>query len=126
MIVASTLGDLHQWGAWFVVVANAIAGVWALAAHWIEWLRGAALWVFTAVAQGSIFVQVILGVAAMTTEDLEVEQFHMFYGFIALVTVGLVYSYRQQLAQWRYLLYGGSGLFLMGLAIRAMTLDPVV
>ena len=49
----------------------------------------------------------------------------MFYGFIALVGVGLLYSYRHQLAEYRYLLYGGGGLFLMGLAIRAMTIDPV-
>ena len=117
--------DLHIAFAWVVVIANGIVGVWALAAHWLAPVRVRALWVCTAIAQATIAVQVIFGVAAMTSEDLEVEQFHMFYGFIALVGVGLLYSYRHQLAEHRYLLYGGGGLFLMGLAIRAMTIDPV-
>jgi hypothetical protein len=46
----------------------------------------------------------------------------MFYGFVALITVGIVYSYRQQMAQWKYLLYGLGGLFLMGLALRAISI----
>ncbi|MDH3705125.1 MAG: hypothetical protein OES57_03620 [Acidimicrobiia bacterium] len=117
--------DLHATFAWVVVISNGIAGVWALGAHWLEPLRGRPLWIFTAVAQCTIAGQIILGVVVMTTDDLEVEQFHMFYGFIALVGVGLLYSYRHQLAEHRYLLYGGGGLFLMGLAIRAMTIDPV-
>ena len=120
------LRDLHANGAWVVVISNGVAGVWALAANWIEALRGRALWGFTVFAQLTIFVQVILGVATMTADDIEVEQFHMFYGFIALVGVGLLYSYRHQLADHRYLLYGGGGLFLMGLAIRAMTIEPVI
>ena len=44
----------------------------------------------------------------------------MFYGFVAIITVGLIYSYRQQMEKQKYLLYGLGGLFLMGLAIRAM------
>jgi hypothetical protein len=44
----------------------------------------------------------------------------MFYGFVAIIVVGLVYSYRQQMEPYRYLLYGFGGLFLMGLGIRAM------
>ncbi len=46
----------------------------------------------------------------------------MFYGFIAAASVGIIYSYRQQLEPHRHLLYGGGGLFLMGLGIRAMVL----
>jgi hypothetical protein len=63
---------------------------------------------------------VAAGVAIVSSEDIDPPQFHMFYGFVALITVGIVYSYRQQLAQWKYLLYGGGGLFLMGLALRAI------
>jgi hypothetical protein len=68
----------------------------------------------------AIFVQVALGVGLVAGEGIEAPQFHMFYGFVALITVGLIYSYRAQLARHRYLLYGFGGLFLMGLAIRAM------
>ena len=48
------------------------------------------------------------------------DRFHLFYGFVALITVGIVYSYRQSLRPHRHLLYGFAGLFLMGLGIRAM------
>ncbi len=44
----------------------------------------------------------------------------MFYGFVAIISVGLIYSYRAQMEKYRYLLYGGGGLFLMGLGIRAV------
>lgn len=118
-----TLRELHEGFAWFVVIANGAAGAWALAANWLVPFRGTTLWWFTAAAEVSIFVQVALGVAVVNVDDVEVPQFHTFYGFVALATVGIIYSYRQQLAAHRYLLYGLGGLFLMGLAIRSMTLS---
>lgn len=105
-----------------VVIANAVAGVWALGAHRWPTLRHPALWWFTIAAEATIFVQVVLGVLLVAGEGYEVEQFHAFYGFVAAVTVGLIYSYKAQIDPWRYVLYGFGGLFLMGLAIRAMTL----
>jgi hypothetical protein len=65
-------------------------------------------------------VQVGLGIALIGIDNLEPPSFHMFYGFVAILTVGIIYSYRAQLARHRYLLYGVGGLFLMGLGIRAM------
>jgi hypothetical protein len=115
-----TLRQFHDDFAWFVVGANALVGLWALGAHWLVPLRTRWLWWCTAVAEISIFVQVAAGVAIVSSEDRDPPQFHMFYGFVALITVGIVYSYRQQLAQWKYLLYGLGGLFLMGLALRAI------
>ena len=115
-----SLRDLHVLLGWVIVGANAFAGSWALAAHWIEGLRGRALWVVVAVAQALIAVQVILGVVNMQRNDIEVDGVHLFYGFVALFTVGIVYSYRQQIERWQYLLYGFGGLFLMGLALRSM------
>lgn len=120
MILASQLLDLHESFAWFVVIGNGLAGVWALAAHKVERLRLRALWWFTLVVQVSIFVQVGLGVAVQQGEEIEPQQFHMFYGFVAIIAVGIIYSYRAQMEAHRYLLYGGGGLFLMGLGIRAM------
>jgi hypothetical protein len=49
----------------------------------------------------------------------------MFYGFVAIIVVGLIYSYRHQMSQKKYLLYGLGGLFLMGLGIRAMLVGNV-
>lgn len=117
-----TLSDLHVAGAWIVIVGNAVVGLWALAAHWLCGMRTRALWWATAASEVAIFVQVGLGVAMVAGEGRDAEQFHMFYGFVALVTVGIVYSYRQQLERWRFLLYGFSGLFLMGLGLRALVI----
>ena len=116
--------DVHAAVAWVVVVSNALVGLWALAAHWLAAARHRTLWWFTLAAELTIVAQVILGVLLVTTEDREAPQFHMFYGFVALASVGIIYSYRQQLAAHKYLLYGLGGLFLMGLAIRAMLIGP--
>ena len=120
LVVASTLSELHEASAWVMVIANGLAGAWALTAHWVEGLRSRALWWFTGFAEVWIFVQVSLGVGLVAGQDIEPPQFHLFYGFVAIIAVGIIYSYRAQMAHVRYLLYGGGGLFLMGLGIRAM------
>ena len=120
VLLALLLRDLHAGWAWFVVVGNALAGLWALAALKAPSLRTRALWWFTAVVEVAIFVQAILGVGLVAGEDIEAPQFHMFYGFIALMAVAIIYSYRQQMPDRVLLLYGLGGLFLMGLGIRAM------
>lgn len=115
------LADVHAVGAWVVVAANLGAGLWALAAHrWPGW-RSRWLWWFTAAAQATILVQVVLGVVLSSAQDLEPpDELHELYGFGALAAVAIVYSYRGQLhPSHHHLLYGGAGLFLMGMALRA-------
>ena len=103
-----------------VIIGNGLAGLWALAAHrWTE-MRTRALWWFTAFVELAIFVQVAMGVGLVAGQKMKAPQFHMFYGFLGIIAVGIIYSYRQQLRHWIYLLYGGGGLFIMGLAIRAL------
>ena len=65
-------------------------------------------------------MQVGLGVGMVAGQKIKAPQFHMFYGFVAIISVALIYSYRAQMEKYRYLLYGGGGLFLMGLGIRAV------
>jgi hypothetical protein len=120
-----TLRQLHADFAWVVVATNAAVGAWALVAHWVEGARTRVLWWATVGAEVTIVVQVILGVALVAGQDLAVAQFHAFYGFVALATIGIVYSYRHQLRAHLYLLYGLGGLFLMGLALRAIAISPV-
>ena len=117
---AVMLLDLHKSWAWFVIIANGLAGSWALAAHKVESLRSRALWWFTLLAELTVFVQVILGVIVVNKYKLEFPQFHAFYGFVAIIAVAILYSYRAQLKSRVYLLYGFGGLFVMGLGIRAM------
>jgi hypothetical protein len=112
--------DLHITWAWVVIVSNAVAGLWALGAHWLAPLRVRALWWSVVAAEATIFVQVALGVWMLSVQGLETTEFHVFYGFVALITVAILFAYRAQLRAWLFLLYGLGGLFLMGLGLRAV------
>ena len=103
-----------------MIIGNGMAGLWALGAHFLPALRTRALWWFTVFAELTIFVQVALGVGLVAGQGIEAPQFHMFYGFVAIITVAIIYSYRSQLRHRLYLLYGFGGLFMMGLGIRAL------
>jgi hypothetical protein len=120
-----TLRSFHEGFAWVVILSNAAVGVWALGAHWRPALRVPLLWWATLVAELTVFVQVGLGVTLMKREDVELNDLHALYGFSGIVAVGILYSYRQQLAEKKYLLYGLGGLFIMGLGIRSLFISGV-
>ena len=117
-----SVGDIHVNTAWVVVGLNTIAAVWAFVAHRLEPARVRALWVVTAVAQVSVLIQVTLGVIALQSDGVDASDTHTFYGFLTIASVGIIYSYRQQILEWQYLLYGFGGLFIAGLGIRAIFL----
>ena len=117
---AQTLNDLHTNWAWVVIIGNALAGIWALSANKLVSLRTRALWWYTGVAEATLFVQVILGVIMVNRDKAVFPAFHAFYGFVAIIAIAIIYSYRAQLKGRVYLLYGFGGLFIMGLGIRAM------
>ena len=119
-MIATTLLELHTSSAWIVIIGNAMAGVWALVAHKNVAMRSRALWWFIGLVQFTVFVQVSLGVAAVNRDKIEYPAFHAFYGFVAIIAIAIIYSYRAQLKSKMYLLYGFGGLFIMGLGIRAM------
>jgi hypothetical protein len=120
--LSAALLDLHKAWAWVVVVGNGLAGLWALGADRMPALRHPTLWWFTAFVEVALFLQVGLGVWLVAGEGIEAPQFHMFYGFVALIAVAILYSYKAQLRHRLHVLYGLGGLFLMGLGIRAMVL----
>ena len=122
---ALMLVDLHKSWAWYVIIANGLAGFWSLGAHKFESLRTRALWWFTLLAQLTVFVQVTLGVIMVNKYKLEFPQFHAFYGFVGIIAVAIIYSYRNQMKHRLYLLYGFGGLFIMGLGIRALLVGQV-
>jgi hypothetical protein len=119
-VLLGSLLQVHKAWAWFVIIGNGLAGLWALGALRLPSLRTRALWWFTAAAQLSVFVQVAMGVGMVAGQKLVAPQFHMFYGFVAIIAVAIIYSYRHQMKHRLYLLYGLGGLFVMGLGIRAM------
>lgn len=103
-----------------MTIANGVAGVWTLGAHWLAPLRLRLQWWLVVAAQAVVGVQVILGVYLLAGQGIPAPGIHVFYGFITLITVALLYAYRQSLRPQMYLLYGFGGLFLMGLGIRGI------
>lgn len=116
----ASLLEIHKGFAWFVILGNGLAGLWALAADRAPALRTKALWWFTVLVEVAVFVQVGLGVGLVAGQKIKAPKFHMFYGFVAIIAVGIMYSYRQQLSHRIHLWYGVFGLFVMGLGIRAL------
>lgn len=70
-------------------------------------------------AQFLVFVQIVLGAVQMRISGVEAPPFHVLYGVVAAMSVGIIYSYYSQMRQHAKLLYGFGGLFIMGLGIRA-------
>ena len=68
----------------------------------------------------ALMLQVLVGTILVASKDYVAPRFHMFYGFVAFLTVGIAYQYRRQMRGRREMFYGLVGLFLMGLGIRAV------
>jgi hypothetical protein len=123
-LLANTTLSWHEASAWVLIVTNALAGAWALAAHRFRRLRGWPLWVVIGIAQATTFVQAISGAILMTRDDLQPARLHALYGFSAIVAVGILYSYRTShfMRGKEYLLYAVGSLFIMGLGLRELVL----
>ena len=107
------------------MIVGGVAGGLTTAAHWIESLRVRQLWWLHHVFHLLIAVQVTFGALLIANSELDANGEHVFYGFLTFIGVGLILGYRH-LTEYRYLLYGLGGLFVMGLAIRAFTLPALV
>jgi hypothetical protein len=102
------------------IVGNALAGVVALVAWRVPRLRGRWVWVCTVAAETALLVQVATGATLVSSKRFTVPRFHMFYGFVGFVTVGIAYSSRDSMRGRLEMFYGIIGLFLMGVGIRAV------
>jgi hypothetical protein len=109
----------HVWG-YVAIIANGIAGIIALVAWKKPSFRGRHVWIATIVAEGAILLQVLTGTILVSSKQYVAPRFHMFYGFVAFITVGLAYSYRYAMKGKLQMWYGIVGLFLMGVGIRAL------
>jgi hypothetical protein len=114
--------DIHRVWGYAAIVANALAGLYLLAAWRWKKLRFGWTWWPTIIAESMMMIQVLLGVLLVSAQHYKPPRFHMFYGFVAFITVGLLYSYRYvwRAKGWMELAYGLGGLFIMGLGIRAI------
>jgi hypothetical protein len=121
-VLANATSDWHDRVAVVLIVANAVAALWALGAHVVPRLRGWPLWIVIGVAQATTFVQAITGALLMTRYDIEPPRLHALYGFSAIIAVGILYSYRTSpfLRGKEHLLYAGGSAFIMGLGLREL------
>ena len=121
-MLANATQDWHHTVAIVLIVANAVAGAWALGAHHLPALRGWPLWVTIGIAQATTFAQAITGALLMTRYDIQPARLHALYGFSAIIAVGILYSYRTSpfMRGKQYLLYAGGSLFIMGLGLREL------
>ncbi len=118
-----TVFKIHRFWGYVSIVVNGLAGLYCLAAWRWQTLRGKPVWIVTITAEIAVLVQVALGVALVSGDKgyaKSVPRFHMFYGFVIFITVGLLYAYRRQMRGRLEMLYGLGGLFIMGLGIRAV------
>ena len=118
-----TVFKIHRFWGYVSIVVNGLAGLYCLAAWKWHSLRGRPVWIVTITAEVAVRVPVALGVALVSGDKgyaKSVPRFHMFYGFVIFVTVGLLYAYRQQMRGRLEMMYGLGGLFIMGLGIRAV------
>ncbi|MGH8994055.1 MAG: hypothetical protein ACRDYV_02225 [Acidimicrobiia bacterium] len=102
------------------IVANAVAGVAGLVAWQRPALRGRWQGPLTALASGALIVQVTTGAILEGSSRYAVDRIHIFYGFVAFATVGIVAASRDHMRGRQELFLGLAGLFLMGVALRAV------
>ena len=113
--------DFHKVWAYVAITANALAGIVCLIAWKVRaWRERRWIWVVTIAAESAMMLQVVVGVTLVASDEYVAPRFHMFYGFLAFLTVGIALSYRKQMRGLRELFYGLVGLFIMGLGIRAI------
>ena len=115
--------DVHRAWGYAAIAANFLAGAYTLSAWRWPRLRTRWLWWPTIVAEAMMLIQVLLGVLRVSVQDFKPQRFHMFYGFVAFISIGLLYSYRYvwRAANRMELAYGLGGIFIMGLGLRALS-----
>jgi hypothetical protein len=115
--------DVHRAWGYAAIVANFLAGAYTLSAWKWPRFRTRWLWWPTIVAEAMMLIQVFLGVLLVSVQDFKPPRFHMFYGFVAFISIGLLYSYRYvwRAANRMELAYGLGGIFIMGLGLRALS-----
>ena len=78
------MSDLHLWLGVAVLAANGVAAAWGA----VAWLRGepsVVFWYLLRVAQGTVAIQVVLGLLLVARGDSAPDGLHIAYGISPLV-----------------------------------------
>jgi len=115
----------HYDMAFATIFINFGAGIWMLVSlKWKHLKRKKYFYAPVYAGWLTIAVQGFLGISLfMTGSEVETTKgFHYFYGFIAMMTAAILFSYSKTLGSKKILIYGISSLFLAGLGIRSTLL----
>lgn len=126
MILATVAHDIwltvHRDFAQVVIVYSGLLGLWGL----LLWLMGrnpsAGLLGALVLDEGVVIVQAIFGLILLGQGHRPHDLLHLLYGLVSLLTIPFAYSMSAHGTQRRdSLIFGLAGLFLAGIAIRAVT-----
>lgn len=113
------MSSFHSTWAVIAIWFNGIVGLWGLLMMRRESVPQPFYWVL-GLAIAAMLLQVVVGVASMSTENIDPGNQHVFYGVLIAVTFAFSYIYRAQFRKRPALYYGLLLLFTMGLGIRGI------
>ena len=113
------VSNFHSVWGWIAVAVSGLVGLWGVAMARRKTVPKQFYWAVGA-ASVALLAQVILGVMAMSIENIDPGNQHVFYGVVIAVTFSFVYIYRVQFRKRPSLYYGLLLLFTMGLGIRGI------
>ena len=107
----NVLHSFHEVWGYVAIVANALAGLLILVAYRVRKFSGRPVWAVTIGAEIAMLIQVLTGAILVSTDYRTVPRFHMFYGYVAFITIGMAFCYRRSLRDKKEFWYGLVGLF---------------
>jgi drug/metabolite transporter (DMT)-like permease len=115
------VGDLHSVWGYAAISVCGVTGLYGVLLAATRRSPSRPFWIGVGAGIGAMVVQVVLGLAAMSLEDTDPGNQHVFYGVVIAFTLAFAYIYRSQLRKRPALYYGLLMLFVMGLGIRGIT-----
>ncbi len=113
------MSELHSVWGWVAVGISGLVGLWGVVMARRKTAPKPFYW-GVGIAIVALIAQIVLGVMAMSIEDIDPGNQHVFYGVVIAVTLSFVYIYRAQFRKRPTLYYGLLLLFTMGLGIRGI------
>jgi len=113
------VSSIHTFWGEIAVGISGVVGLWGVLMYRRESVPRVFYWA-VGFAIVSLLLQVALGVLAMSTEDIDPGNQHVFYGVVIAVTFAFAYIYRAQFRKRPALYFGLLLLFTMGLGIRGI------
>ncbi len=113
------MSSIHNFWGEIAAGISGVVGLWGVLMYKREQPPTAFYWA-VGFAISSLLFQTTIGVIAMSTENINPGNQHVFYGVVIATTFAFAYIYRAQFRKRPALYYGLLLLFTMGLGIRGI------